>query len=418
MDEKSRIFYELLELLSVGPLDKAKVDEIRPHLDNAGPRDLINAVDLAVNSLESQGKSLDTLKAPVSQLINLMSNALIKQRYQPAEDDYLLSSLVEENQIITNLLEEGKTAVKNLNSAFSDGDTATFNSSLAEISSIVELLIMVDTHYQKKENVLFPWFETNYPDYRCVRLMWDIQDDARRTRNQLSEFLGAHKDDPLDTQALETMNRLIGRMYFDINANLLREEVALFPLLKELLPESDHHRLFIQTVEYGFPLFSEERIAWYMSRAEFLRASLLDGDKATMGDANVLRGRTGSLPAEVLNALFATIRMDMTFVNKDDKVEWFSDSPNRIFARSPAIIGRDVRNCHPSDSVATVIAILDAFKSGKKDSDEFWLNLGGKMVHIEYFALRDSDGNYLGTLECSQELNHYRELEGEKRLPS
>jgi len=97
-------------------------------------------------------------------------------------------------------------------------------------------------------------------------------------------------------------------------------------------------------------------------------------------------------------------------------VLYYSDSPERIFPRSPAVIGRAVQNCHPSESVERVNMILDAFRNGSKDTAEFWITLGGRFLHIRYFAVRDSRQNYRGCLEVSQDVTHIRELEGEKRL--
>jgi hypothetical protein len=127
-------------------------------------------------------------------------------------------------------------------------------------------------------------------------------------------------------------------------------------------------------------------------------------------------GRTGTLPPEILAAMFSTIHLDMTWVDGDDKVRWFSDSPKRIFPRSPSIIGRDVRNCHPGASVGRVVAILEDFKAGRKDREAFWLTMKGRFIHIEYFALRGPGGEYLGTLEASEDLTEKRGLQGEKRL--
>ncbi|MFA7136095.1 MAG: PAS domain-containing protein, partial [Bacteroidales bacterium] len=109
---------------------------------------------------------------------------------------------------------------------------------------------------------------------------------------------------------------------------------------------------------------------------------------------------------------------DMTFVDKDDKVKYFSQGKERIFQRNRAILNRDVRLCHPPASSHIVDKIIDDFKSGKEDSAPFWINMGGKMIHIEYFALRDEKGEYLGTLEVSNNIQGYRDLEGEQRILS
>jgi hypothetical protein len=108
----------------------------------------------------------------------------------------------------------------------------------------------------------------------------------------------------------------------------------------------------------------------------------------------------------------------MTFVDKDDKVKYFSQGKERIFQRNRAILNRDVRYCHPPASSHIVDRIVSDFKSGKQNRAPFWINLGGKMIHIEYFALRNEKGEYLGTLEVSHNVSGYRELQGEQRILS
>jgi DUF438 domain-containing protein len=117
-----------------------------------------------------------------------------------------------------------------------------------------------------------------------------------------------------------------------------------------------------------------------------------------------------------LTAILNTIPFDMTFVDRSDKVRYFTQGRERIFARSRAILGRDVRQCHPPSSVHVVEKILDNFKSGKEDHTAFWISLKDRFIHIEYFALRSEKGEYLGTLEVSQDLTEKRKLEGEQRL--
>ncbi|MBS4061170.1 MAG: DUF438 domain-containing protein, partial [Bacteroidetes bacterium] len=127
---------------------------------------------------------------------------------------------------------------------------------------------------------------------------------------------------------------------------------------------------------------------------------------------------TGSFTVEELLSILNTLPIDMTFVDKDDKVKYFSQSADRIFQRSRAILNRDVRHCHPPSSAHIVDKIVDDFKTGKASRAPFWINKGGKFVHIEYFALRNENGDYLGTLEVSHDLSGYRALEGEQRILS
>lgn len=106
----------------------------------------------------------------------------------------------------------------------------------------------------------------------------------------------------------------------------------------------------------------------------------------------------------------------LSFVDTNDRVRYYSDSPHRVFPRSPAIIGREVQNCHPPKSVHIVEEILGAFKAGEKDRADFWIEMGGRFIHISYLAERNDDGEYLGCLEMSMDATDIRALTGQRRL--
>jgi len=108
--------------------------------------------------------------------------------------------------------------------------------------------------------------------------------------------------------------------------------------------------------------------------------------------------------------------VDLTLVGADDRVKFFSEGQNRVFARPLTIIGRLVQHCHPPSSVDVVERILGDFRSGRQDVAEFWIEMHGRFVHIRYFALRDEKQTYLGCLEVTQDLTRERTLEGERRL--
>ena len=108
--------------------------------------------------------------------------------------------------------------------------------------------------------------------------------------------------------------------------------------------------------------------------------------------------------------------IDITYVDENDRVAYYSAGKERIFPRSPGVIGREVSRCHPPKSVHIVEGILQEFKDGKRDDAEFWLQTGGRFIHIRYYPVRDGEGNYKGTIEVSQDITEIRKLEGEKRL--
>ena len=125
---------------------------------------------------------------------------------------------------------------------------------------------------------------------------------------------------------------------------------------------------------------------------------------------------TGSLSRKQLELILNLLPVDFSFVGKDDRVEFYSDPEHRIFPRTPSVIGREVEKCHPPKSLDTVNEIIRSFKEGKKDSEVFYINKNGRFIFIQYFAVRDENGEYEGCLEVSQDATYLRSLEGEKRL--
>ena len=123
-----------------------------------------------------------------------------------------------------------------------------------------------------------------------------------------------------------------------------------------------------------------------------------------------------NLKSEIIEALIDSMPIEISFVDENDEVKYFNKNGDRIFPRPRSIVGKKVQQCHPQKSVHKVLQILDAFKNGKKDVAEFWINLKGRQIYIRYFPVRDKDGNYLGTLEVSQDITGIKKIEGEKRL--
>jgi len=119
---------------------------------------------------------------------------------------------------------------------------------------------------------------------------------------------------------------------------------------------------------------------------------------------------------EEINRLLRYLPVDLTYVDREDRVRFFSQTKERIFPRSPAVIGRKVQQCHPPASVHRVQRILDDFRAGRRDQAEFWVQTRGRFIHIVYYAVRDEQGEYRGTLEVTQDITHLRELQGERRL--
>jgi DUF438 domain-containing protein len=125
---------------------------------------------------------------------------------------------------------------------------------------------------------------------------------------------------------------------------------------------------------------------------------------------------TGHVTLDQLVAVLQTLPVDLTFVDADDRVAFYSEGPERIFSRSRAVIGRKVQHCHPPRSVAVVDRILDDFRAARQSTAEFWIDMGGRFIHIRYFAVRNGEGLYTGCLEVTQDVTKIRALQGERRL--
>jgi len=131
---------------------------------------------------------------------------------------------------------------------------------------------------------------------------------------------------------------------------------------------------------------------------------------------DVVKFPTGDIGPSTLMYILNTLPVDITFVDHEDTVRYFSEGKSRIFLRTRSMIGRKVQNCHPPQSVDIVEKILESFKNGTRDSADFWINFNGRFIYIRYFAVRDRNGKYLGTIEVTQDITEIKKLEGEKRL--
>jgi uncharacterized protein len=276
---------------------------------------------------------------------------------------------------------------------------------ILRLRSMFNNLWDVDKHYQRKEYLLFPYLEkesiTGPP-----KVMWGKHDEIRdllKGSMELLQTVGITKEELLASAELILLPAIQG-----VADMTVKEEQILFPMALEKLSEMDWYEIQNQSLEIGYCLY-DPPTDWKPDGVE-------ETEFHTVTNANSVRLPSGILTSEELLAILNTLPVDITFVDRDDKVKYFSQGTDRIFQRNRTILNRDVRNCHPPGSVHIVDKIIADFKSGKQDRAPFWINMGGKFIHIEYFALRNGNGEYLGTLEVSQDLTHYRTLEGEQRI--
>ena len=283
-----------------------------------------------------------------------------------------------------------------------------FSEVLLQLKGYYNQLIDVDKHYQRKEYLIFPYLEkmgvTGPP-----KVMWGKHDEIRELLNGSLEILNMSEisKEELLASAEMVLKPAIKGVY-DMTG---KEEEILFPMVMDALTGGDWYEIQKQSVEIGFCLY-DPPVDW---KPEGVKAESIN---EVQKEGGAVQMPSGSFSVEELLAILNTVPVDMTFVDKNDKVKYFTQGTERIFQRNRAILNRDVRHCHPPASAHIVDKILNDFKSGKQSRAPFWINIKGKFVHIEYFALRNEAGEYLGTLEVSQNLTGYRNLEGEQRILS
>ncbi len=268
------------------------------------------------------------------------------------------------------------------------------------IMSALGSLAQLELHYQRKENQLFPMLE-GHGITGPTQVMWAVHDDIRANLKEAVSL--TDRGDPAAVGSIARLSTAVRDMVY-------KEEHILFPMALEHLSEAEWSRVRLGEGEIGY--------AWVLPSSGWEPQAVAGtADAAPPGLVGaMLELENGRMSAEQVNLLLKHLPVDITFVGEDDAVAYYSATEERIFPRSPGIIGRQVSKCHPPKSVHVVERIVQAFKDGSRDSAEFWIQLQGRFVHIRYFAVRDASGRYRGTMEVSQDLTDLRALEGERRL--
>jgi DUF438 domain-containing protein len=270
-------------------------------------------------------------------------------------------------------------------------------------------LMDIEKHYQRKEHLLFSCLE-RHGITGPGKVMWAKDDEVRASLKVLGKAVTAAGPTVRECRAAVESTAL--KAMLAVEGMMDKEEHILLPMSLQTLTEQEWGEIWQQSPRYGWCLVEpREGYTPPMSRGATASPAVME----IRGNGDVVLP-TGTLTIEQLVGMFSTLPVDVTFVDADDRVRFFSEGPDRVFPRSKAIIGRKVQNCHPPKSVDTVERILSDFREGRQDTAEFWIQMRGKFVHIRYLAVRNGMGNYLGTLEVTQELTRLRSLQGERRL--
>lgn len=257
---------------------------------------------------------------------------------------------------------------------------------------------------------MFPYLE-KYGIYGPTKVMWGVDDGIRamikEAKAALSQYNGQAED----------IGVMLTNIIQEVNEMIFKEENILLPMALDKLTEDEWVKIARESDEIGFCLTAPEQ-EWIPERADEPEGAAVQSEAVGESPQGFIRFETGLLSLHQLETVLNHLPVDLTFIDENDVVRYFSHGKERIFARTKAVIGRTVQNCHPPQSVHVVEKLLEDFKAGRKDAEDFWIAIKDKFIYIRYFAVRDEAGRYMGTLEFTQNIAPIRALEGQKRILS
>lgn len=378
------------------------VEEVKQQFEDAFQDVSATEISMAEAALIAEGLPVEEVQR-LCDVHAAVFKGSIEEIHQPADPAFIpghpLNVLVKENKKIIHIMEK---EIRPYLSLAKIDDKEEFLRLIEGVSKLKDLSV----HYQKKENLLFPYME-KYGITAPPKVMWGVDDEIRSQLKDVMEMLDrrSEKNEILLQKTEELLDK--------ITEMIFKEENIMVPMLLEQLTQEEWKTIADESPEIGFII--DHVPVWNPAAAQEESKGTV---KAAGQESGLIKLPSGEFKVEELTAMLNTLPFDITFVDKDDEVKYFSEGKERAFPRTKAIIGRNVSNCHPPASVHIVEKIVDDFKTGKKDHEDFWIKMAGKYILIRYYAVRNEKGEYLGVLEVTQDIKPIQEITGEKRLLS
>ncbi|GAA2907587.1 DUF438 domain-containing protein [Enterococcus pseudoavium] len=362
-------------------------------------------------------------------------NEIHRSNLEHAQPGHPIHTLKLENQVLQSLLTD---EIDGLLTKIKAGDWSQQERLLNALTDLMQ----IDKHYARKETLIFSYME-KYGITAPPKVMWGVDDDVREQIKELIQLVHSEKAayNPI-AEKWEAAKNEIEEMIF-------KEEEIMAPMTLDVFSLKDWEKIAQDSFDIGFA-FIPEPLPWKASQASLEKEqereparqlAIQQAKETTEGIAAGLAAEatevaaeehydwedkvssettivlpTGTLKLQEMIALFQVLPVDLTFVDKDDRVRFFSEGKSRVFPRTKSVIGREVVNCHPPKSMHIVQQILDDFRSGARSEADFWIDLRDKKIYIRYFALKDEMGDYLGCLEVTQDITDIQAIEGQNRL--
>ena len=378
-----------------GESGKELIEKYQDAIDNITPHDMLSLEDKQVQ----MGMTPDIIKKDVEKIINVFSKSLDRYEWEKPKEGTFLYYLMLENEAFKFKLNQ----VKKILRSYRGRESSHFQELKAELLPRFIEFKSFDYHYIKKENILFPYLEKVWSNYRPLQVMWSLHDDIRRTLKEVIALL----EDP--STEWSDFNPILGKYYSLVFRMIQKEDIIIFPVATETVSEESWHEMHLQSFEYPFPFIETPAKPEEEKQSQHTKESFLS-------EPGMFVAETGNMTLEQVLLVFNHLPVDITVVDENDRVLFFNKPKERFFPRSPAIVGRSVNNCHPPESVHIVEEIVETFRKGDRNTATFWIELKGRFILIQYFALRNDKGAYKGVMEVSQDATDIRKLEGQRRL--
>jgi len=397
---KKEMLKEVIRQLHAGASPEEVKENFRQVLEGVSPLEIAKIEQ----ELIKEGMPREEIQRLCDVHMAVFREQLEKQKLN-VPDGHPIGILTEEHKIMLQILGKLTAITSELQRI---GDKSHASDRLHMLEHIAEDFTDSEKHYLREENVLFPVLE-KHGVTEPPAIMWMEHDQIREKKKRLKGLLENH--DNMDfhefkkrlSEVSKALNGLLPSHFF-------KENNILFPTALRVVENQEWSDVRKEFDEIGYCCFTPPELIVQRKTEE------KETERVEAAPPDVLQFETGSLSKEELEALLDTLPVDITFVDKDDTVKYFNKAEKRVFVRTKAVIGRKVQLCHPQKSIHIVNRILESFKKGEKNVADFWISMNNRLVHIRYFAVRDQNGKYLGTLEVTQDITDIKKIEGEKRL--
>lgn len=379
------------------------VQEVKAKFDNIAKGMNPAELSLIEQGLINEGLPIEEVQRLCDVHAAVFREALEKNPELDLVPGHPAEIFIAENQALQKLIDqEMRPILGELKQASADDEKSV----ALQLTEKLNLLWDVDKHYRRKEDLVFPFLE-KYEITGPPKVMWGVDDKIRKLLKEAKGLTVNYHSSQKQEVIAKTEEALV-----QIEEMIFKEEKIFLPMAMETLSEDEWYQALLDSDEIGYCLV-EPKQGWKPSRENVNKDAVSIADKHGLGN---VKFATGVLSPYEIDLIYSHLPVDITFVDKNGIVKFFSTTKERIFTRTRTIIGRKVENCHPPASADIVEKIVEDFKNGKKDHEDFWIKMGDKYVYIRYFAVRDKEGQFAGVLEVTQDIKPIQAITGEKRI--